>query len=106
MSTFDDREEAFEKRYVHELELQFRAQARRNKLFGLWAAEKLGKSQPEAEAYAEALVTAETSARSDELAFSKVKADFAAAGVEQSDHQIRRALDEFLETAKLELKRG
>ena len=106
MSTFDNREESFEKRYVHEQELQFRAEARRNKLFGLWAAEKLGKTGPEAEAYAEALVTAEVSAHPDEPVFSKVKADFAAAGVEQSDHQIRRRLDELLETAKAEVKQG
>ncbi|HEY8260185.1 MAG TPA: DUF1476 domain-containing protein [Methylosinus sp.] len=106
MSTFDNREESFEKRFVHEQELQFRAEARRNKLFGLWAAEKLGKAGPEAEAYAEALVTAETAANADELVFSKVKADFAAAGVEQSDHQIRRTLDELLEKAKAEVKNG
>lgn len=106
MSTFDNREESFEKRFVHEQELQFRAEARRNKLFGLWAAEKLGKAGAEAEAYAEALVTAETAANADELVFSKVKADFAAAGVEQSDHQIRRTLDELLEKAKAEVKGG
>lgn len=106
MSTFDNREETFEKRYVQEQELQFRAEARRNRLFGLWAAEKLGKSGPEAEAYAEALVVAETSANAQEQVFSTVKADFAAAGVEQSDHQLRRTLDELLETAKLELKEG
>ncbi|BBU60852.1 hypothetical protein MSC49_07870 [Methylosinus sp. C49] len=106
MSIFDNREETFEKRYVHEQELQFRAEARRNRLFGLWAAEKLGKSGPEAEAYAEALVVAEASANADEQVFSTVKADFAAAGVEQSDHQLRRTLDELLETARLELKQG
>jgi hypothetical protein len=106
MSTFDNREESFEKRFVHEQELQFRAEARRNKLFGLWAAEKLGKAGAEAEAYAEGLVAAETAANADELVFSKVKADFAAAGVDQSDHQIRRTLDELLETAKAEIKAG
>lgn len=106
MSTFDNREESFEKRFVHEQELQFRAEAKRNKLFGLWAAEKLGKTGAEAESYAEGLVTAETAANADELVFSKVKADFAAAGVDQSDHQIRRTLDELLETAKAEIKAG
>jgi hypothetical protein len=104
MSTFDNREESFEKRYVHEQELQFRAEARRNKLFGLWAAEKLGKTGPEADAYAEALVTAEASANADELVLSKVRADFTAAGVDQSDHQLRRTLDELLEKAKVEAK--
>lgn len=106
MSTFDNREDSFEKRFVHEQEQQFRAEARRNKLFGLWAAEKLGKSGAEAEAYAEALVAAEASAGATEIVFSKVKSDFAAAGVDQSDHQIRRTLDELLETAKAEVKEG
>jgi hypothetical protein len=106
MSTFDNREESFEKRFVHEQEMQFRAEARRNKLFGLWAAEKLGKTGAEAEAYADSLVAAEASANADEIVFSKVKADLAAAGVEQSDHQIRRTLDELLETAKAEVKAG
>lgn len=106
MSTFDNREESFEKRFVHEQELQFRAEARRNKLFGLWAAEKLGKSGAEAESYADALVAAEASANADEIVFNKVKADFAAAGVAQSEHQIRRTLDELFETAKAEVKGG
>lgn len=106
MSTFDNREESFEKRFVHEQELQFRAEARRNKLFGLWAAEKLGKTDAEAESYAEALVAAEASANATELVFAKVKADFEAAGVDQSEHQIRRTLDELLETAKAEIKAG
>jgi hypothetical protein len=106
MSTFDNREESFEKRFVHEQELQFRAEARRNKLFGLWAAEKLGKTGAEADAYAEGLVAAEASANATELVFSKVKADFEAASVDQSDHQIRRTLDELLETAKAEIKAG
>ncbi|MBG0809334.1 DUF1476 domain-containing protein [Methylosinus sp. H3A] len=106
MSTFDNREESFEKRYVHEQELQFRAEARRNRLFGLWAAEKLGKTGPEAEAYAEALVAAEASANADELVFSRVKDDFAAAGVDQSDHQIRRTLDELLDKARAEVQQS
>ncbi|HEY8066681.1 MAG TPA: DUF1476 domain-containing protein [Methylosinus sp.] len=106
MSTFDNREESFEKRYVHEQELQFRAEARRNRLFGLWAAEKLGKTGPEAEAYAEALVAAEASANAEERVLDAVRGDFGAAGVDQSDHQLRRTLDELLETAKAELKQG
>lgn len=106
MSTFDNREESFEKRFVHEQELQFRAEARRNKLFGLWAAEKLGKTGAEAESYAEALVAAEASAHADEIVFNKVKTDFEAAGVDQSEHQIRRTLDELFETAKAEVKAG
>lgn len=106
MSTFDQREESFEKRFVHEHELHFRAEARRNKLLGLWAAEKLGKTGAEAEAYANALVEAETSAQASEIVFAKVKKDFEAASVAQSDHQIRRTMDELLATATAEVKAG
>lgn len=106
MSTFDQREESFEKRFVHEEELQFRAEARRNKMLGLWAAEKLGKSGDEAKAYADALVAAEISADADERVVKQVMADFAAAGVDQSEHQVRRTMDEFLEKAKAEIKAG
>jgi hypothetical protein len=106
MSTFDQREESFEKRYVHEEELQFRAEARRNKLLGLWAAEKLGKSGDAAKAYADALVAAEISADADERVVQQVMKDFSAAGVDQSEHQVRRTMDEFLEKAKAEIKAG
>jgi hypothetical protein len=106
MSTFDQREDSFEKRFVHEEELQFRAEARRNKLLGLWAAEKLGKSGAEAKAYADALVAAEVTANATETVVARVKKDFEAAGVDQSEHQIRRTMDELLEKAAAEIKAG
>lgn len=106
MSTFDQREESFEKRFAHDEELQFRAEARRNKLVGLWAAEKLGKSDADAKAYAESLVVAETSADADERVVAQVKKDFEAAGVDQSEHQIRRTMDEMLAKAKAEINAG
>lgn len=106
MSTFDKREDSFEKRYVHDEELRFKAEARRNKLVGLWAAEKLGKSGAEAEAYAGALVAAEVAADADERVVAIVKKDFEAAGVDQSEHQIRRTMDEFLAKAKAEIQAG
>ncbi|MCC3246967.1 DUF1476 domain-containing protein [Methylocystis sp. WRRC1] len=106
MSTFDQREDSFEKRFVHDEELQFRAEARRNKLLGLWAAEKIGKSGADAQAYAETLVAAEVSADADERVLAQVKKDFEAAGVDQSEHQIRRTMDEFLAQAKAEIKAG
>jgi hypothetical protein len=106
MSTFDKREDSFEKRFVHEQDLQFRAEARRNKLVGLWAAEKLGKTGAEAQAYAEALVTAEAKPEAYELVFERVRKDFAEAGVAQSDHQIRRTMDELLVQAEAEVKAG
>ena len=106
MSTFDQREESFEKRFAHDEERQFRAEARRNKLLGLWAAEKLGKSETEARAYADALVAVEVNADASERVFLKVKQDFAAKGVDQSDHQIRRVMDELLAQAVQEISAG
>ena len=104
MSTFDKREDSFEKRFVHEQELQFRAEARRNKLLGLWAAEKLGKTGAEAQAYANALIAAEAKPDAFELVFERVRKDFEEAGVAQSDHQIRRTMEEFLTKAVEQIK--
>jgi hypothetical protein len=106
MSTFDQREDSFEKRFVHDEELQFRAEARRNKLLGLWAAEKLGKSEAEAKAYADEMVAAEAAPNADDAVLARVKQDFEAAGVDQSEHQIRRTMDELLATATAEIKAG
>ncbi len=79
--------------------LKFRSYARRNKLFGLWAAGKLGLAGADADAYAQAVVIADLQEAGDEDVIGKVKTDFAAKGVDQSDHQIRRTLDEMLATA-------
>jgi len=106
MSTFDKREDSFEKGFVHEQELQFRAEARRNKLLGLWAAEKLGKTGDDAKAYAFDVVGLDVKAGADELVVAKLKADFAAAGVDQSEHQIRRTMDELTARATAEIKSG
>ncbi|MCX7900545.1 MAG: DUF1476 domain-containing protein [Methylocystis sp.] len=106
MSTFDQREDSFEKRFAHDEELQFRAEARRNKLVGLWAAEKLGKTGAAAQAYADALVAAEVAADADARVVAQIMKDFAAAGVEQSEHQVRRTMDEMLAKAKAEIKAG
>jgi hypothetical protein len=106
MTTFDQREDSFEKRFVHEQEIQFRAEARRNKLLGLWAAEKLGKSGADAEAYADQLVAAEASRAAADAVLTRVKTDFEAAGVAQSEHQIRRTMDELLATATTQIKDG
>ena len=106
MSTFDKREESFEKSFAHEEELHFRAEARRNKMLGLWAAQKLGKSDAEAQAYANELVVAETAANASEVVVQRVLKDFVAKGVDQSEHQIRRTMDEFLAQAVAELKAG
>ncbi len=104
MSSFDKREEGFEKKFAHDEELLFKASARRNKLLGLWAAEKMGKSGDEAEAYAKSVVVADLEEAGDEDVFRKIRADLDGAGVQQSDHQIRRTMEELLEKAVAEIK--
>ncbi|MCB1495167.1 MAG: DUF1476 domain-containing protein [Bauldia sp.] len=106
MTTFDKREDAFEAKFARDEELRFKAEARRNKLLGLWAAEKLGKSGDEAEAYAKDVVAADFEESGEEDVFRKVRKDFDAAGVEQSDHQIRRTMSELLATAVAQIEAG
>jgi hypothetical protein len=99
MTTFDKRKDAFEEKFAHDEELQFKAGARRNKLLGLWAAGLLGKSGADADAYAKTIVAADFEEAGHEDVFRKVRADFDAAGVQQSDHQIRRTMDELMAKA-------
>ncbi|MCO4052848.1 MAG: DUF1476 domain-containing protein [Bosea sp.] len=99
MAGMDDRKDAFEKKFAHDEELLFKATARRNKMLGLWVAEKLGKTDAEAEAYARSVVAADFEEAGDDDVMRKVKADLAAGGVEQSDHQIRRTMDEMMAQA-------
>ena len=106
MTTFDKREEGFEKKFAHDEELQFKAGARRNKLLGLWAAEKLGLAGAEAEAYAKSVVVADFEEAGDEDVFRKIRGDFDAKNVDQSDHQIRRTMDELLAKAIADIKAG
>jgi hypothetical protein len=104
MTTFDKREEGFEKKFAHDEELRFKASARRNKLLGLWAAEKLGLTGPDADAYAKEVVIADFEESGDHDVFKKIRKDFDAKGVAQSDHQIRRTMDELMEKAIAEIK--
>ena len=99
MTTFDKRQEGFEKKFAHDEELRFKATARRNKLFGLWAAEKLGRTGPDAEAYAKEVVMSDFEEAGDEDVYRKVAGDLAAAKVDVSEHQIRRTMDELMATA-------
>jgi hypothetical protein len=103
MTIMDDREHAFENKFAHDEELRFKAMARRNKLLGLWAADLLGKKDDEAAVYAKDVVAAEFEAGGDEDVFRKIRADFDAAGVQQSDHQIRRRMIELLTVAASEI---
>ena len=104
MTTFDKREEGFEKKFAHDEELKFKATARRNKLLGLWAAEKLGITGLAAESYAKEVVAADFEEPGDHDVFRKIRKDFDAKGVAQSDQQIRRAMDELMEQAIAQIK--
>jgi hypothetical protein len=99
MATFDDREQAYERKFAHDEELRFRATARRNKLLGLWVAEKLGLEGEKANAYAQEVVKADLEEPGDEDVFRKVRADLDAAQATVSDHQIRRTMVELMEEA-------
>lgn len=101
-----DRKDAFENKFAHDAELRFKAEARRNKLLGLWAAELLGKTGDDADAYAREVIAADFEEPGDEDVFRKVRADFDAAGVEQSDHQIRRTMDELMVRAAEEIEKS
>ena len=104
MASFDNREKGFENKFAHDQELQFKAQARRNKLLGLWAAEKMGLTGGDADAYAKTVVKADFDEPGDEDVFRKIRKDFDAKGVQQSDHQIRRTMEELLARAVEEVR--
>jgi hypothetical protein len=106
MTTFDRREEAFEKQFAHNEELKFKATARRNKMLGLWAAEKLGLSGAEADSYALSVVMYDLEDTSDHDVVHKIRKDFDAKGVAQSDHQIARTMTELTERAIADIKAG
>jgi hypothetical protein len=104
MTTFDKREEGFEKQFAHDEELRFKATARRNKMLGLWAAGKLGIAGAEADAYAKEVIVADLEEAGDDDVFRKIRRDFDAKGVKESDHQIRRTMDEFMAKAVTDIK--
>ena len=99
MSGFDKRREGYESKFAHDQDLKFKATARRNKLLGLWAAEKLGLVGDAAEAYAKEVVKADFEEAGDDDVFRKVRKDFDAKKVEASDHQIRREMEELMAKA-------
>src|SRR3954468_20151459 len=92
MTTFDDRKDSFERKFAHDEELRFKATARRNKLLGLWAAEKLGRSGPDADAYAKEVVIADFDEPGDDDVFRKVRKDLDAKGVAVTDLELRRMM--------------
>lgn len=106
MTSMKDRQEGFERKFALDEEQRFRATARRNKLLGLWAAEKLGKTGPDADAYAKEVIVSDFQEAGDDDVFRKIRADFDAAGVQQSDHQIRRTMEELMAQAAEAVKNG
>jgi len=106
MTTFDKRKEAYESKFARDEELRFKAMARRNRLLGLWAAGKLGKSGDEAQTYAREVIRADMKEAGDEDVFRRIRADFDAGSVQQSDHQIRRTMDELMAEAVAQIEAG
>lgn len=100
MSSLDKRGKDFENKFAHDQELEFKAVARRNKLLGLWAAEEMGLSGDDAQAYAKEVVKADFEEAGDEDVFRKVSGDLSAKGVDKSEHQIRRTMQELLVKAR------
>lgn len=100
MTTFDDRENAFENKFAHDAEMQFKAEARRNKLLGLWAAELMGKTGDDATAYAREVINADFEEAGDEDVYRKVSGDL---GDKASETEIRTKMIELLAVAKAQL---
>ncbi len=106
MAEFIKRGEAFENKFAHDEALRFKAIARRNKLFGLWAAQKLGRSGADAEVYADTVVIADFEEPGDDDVIRKVLSDLDAGGVPTDEGQVRRALESFIDRAADEIKAG
>ncbi len=104
MSSFDKRQEGFEKKFALDEEQKFKAEARRNKLLGLWAAEKLGKTGDDAAAYAKEVVAADFEEAGDADVLRKVMTDLAGKGVSEAD--IRKKMDELVAVAVTQIKAG
>lgn len=100
MNTFNEREKAFEDKYKHDQELQFKVEARRNKLVGLWAAENMGLTGGDADAYAKEVVMADMEEPGDDDVKRKILGDFADKSVDISAHQLDKKMEEMIAMAK------
>lgn len=103
MAQFDDRQKAFEDKFAHDKERQFKVSARRNKLLGLWAAEQMGMKGDAAAQYAKSVIEADFAEAGDEDVFKKVAGDFRAKKVDVSDHRLRKRMDDLLAEARDQL---
>jgi len=106
MTTFDDREKAYEKKFAHDADLKFKAEQRRNKMLAEWAAAKLGISGSALEDYVKAVRKADLAEAGDGDVFRKVKADFAAKGVAIADADLQKQMDAFLAKAVSEIEKS
>ncbi|SMF79551.1 hypothetical protein SAMN06265365_13532 [Tistlia consotensis] len=98
--SFQDREKAFEDKFSHDSELQFRVEVRRNKLLGLWVAEMLGLKGEEADAYARDVISSDFEEAGDDDVVRKVLGDLKARDIELSEHRLRKKMDELRDVAK------
>ena len=104
MTSFQDREKAFEDKYKHDQDLQFKVEVRRNKLLGLWVADEfLGRSGAEAEAYAKEVVSADFEEPGDADLLRKIFGDLEKQGIELSEHRLRKKMDELTVEAKQQI---
>lgn len=103
MTTFDDRENAFENLYAHDAEMQFKAEARRNKLLGIWAAEKMGLDGEAAQAYAKTVVIEDLKEVGDDDVYRKIAADLEAKGAGIPEGELRRRMQALLTEAKAQI---
>ena len=103
MSGFDDREKGFEAKYKRDQEFDFKVQARRNKLLGLWAAELMGIGGDDAEAYAKEVVVSDFDEPGDDDVLRKVLGDFQGKGTDMDERQLRKKMDELMDTARQQL---
>lgn len=104
MTTFDDREKGFEKKFAHDQDLKFKAESRRNKMLAEWAGAKLGMSAAEIEDYIKAVRKADLAEKGDEDVFRKIRADFDAKGVKVADAEIRDQIHQLLAKAVSEIE--
>jgi hypothetical protein len=106
MTTFDDREKAFENKFAHDEELEFKAAARRNRMLGVWAAGLMGLEGDHVEEYARAVVKSDFEQPGDEDVLRKVYKDLSASGVKVSEGAVRGKMEELLAVARDQIKSG
>lgn len=106
MTTFDDRERGYEAHFALDQEQEFKAEVRRDRAIGQWAGERMGLTGEALAAYAQSVVRADLKEPGDDDVFQKVLADLAEKGVEVLPHELRAKMDEFLQTARVDVKEG